>query len=109
MLGTTRVVFWLIFYSYVSLVASQQSWILSNFFTTTVISQISYLYKGAGRQTWDGVEAGGHAAGGGLYHLIGLFGVSMNPRSASHRPNKPRGPKVRFTNTGVNIRPIPLI
>ena len=28
---------------------------------------------------------GGWEAGGGLHHPIGLFGVAMSPRSASHR------------------------
>ena len=28
---------------------------------------------------------GGWEAGGGLYLLIGLFGVAMSPRSAIHR------------------------
>ena len=28
----------------------------------------------------------GWAAGGGLNPLLGLFGLAMNPRSASHRP-----------------------
>ena len=31
-------------------------------------------------------EGGGWEAGGGLYLPIGLFGVAMSPRSASHRP-----------------------
>ena len=31
---------------------------------------------------------GGWEAGGGLYLLIGLFGVAMSPRSASHRPRQ---------------------
>ena len=29
---------------------------------------------------------GGWEAGGGLHRPIGLFGVAMRPRSASHRP-----------------------
>ena len=29
---------------------------------------------------------GGWEAGGGLHHPTGLFGVTMSPRSASHRP-----------------------
>ena len=29
---------------------------------------------------------GGWKAGGRLYHPIGLFGVAMSPRNASHRP-----------------------
>ena len=37
-----------------------------------------------------GWEAGGGGweAGGGLYLPIGLFGVAMSPRSASHRPRQ---------------------
>ena len=31
---------------------------------------------------------GGWEAGGGLYLLIGLFGASVSPRSASHRPRQ---------------------
>ena len=37
---------------------------------------MDYTYKGVG----------GWEAGGGLHHPIGLFGVAMSPRSASHRP-----------------------
>ena len=41
------------------------------------------MYKG------DGVGGGGGwEAGGGLYLPIGLFGVAMSPRSASHRPRQ---------------------
>ena len=29
---------------------------------------------------------GGWEARGGLSHLLGLFGLAMSPRSASHRP-----------------------
>ena len=56
-------------------------------------------YKGVGG--WEGV-------GGGLYLPIGLFGASMCPRSASHRPRQDwRAYNARcLTNTGVNIRPI---
>ena len=32
-----------------------------------------------------GGGGGGWEAEGGLHHLIGLFGVVMSPRSASHR------------------------
>ena len=32
------------------------------------------------------VGGGGWEAGGGLHRPIGLFGVAMSPRSASHRP-----------------------
>ena len=38
-------------------------------------------YKGVG-------GGGGWEAGGGLYLSIGLFGVAMSPRSASHRPRQ---------------------
>ena len=49
-------------------------------------------------------------AGGGLYLPIGLFGVATSLRNTSHRPiDKPRWPKRRLTNTGVNIRPTPTI
>ena len=42
----------------------------------------------------EGVGGGGRwEAGGGLYLPIGLFGVAMSPRSASHRPiDKTGGP-----------------
>ena len=33
-------------------------------------------------------SGGGWVARDGLYLLIGLFGVSMSPRSASHRPRQ---------------------
>ena len=29
---------------------------------------------------------GGREAGGGLNHPLGLFGLAMSPRKASHRP-----------------------
>ena len=46
------------------------------------------------------------AAGGGLYIPIRLFGASMSPRSASHRPRQAyRGHKRSLTNTRVNILP----
>ena len=35
---------------------------------------------------WEGGGGGGWEARGQLHHPIGLFGVAMNPRSASHRP-----------------------
>ena len=41
------------------------------------------MYKGVGGQEGGG---GGWEAGGGLHRPIGLFGVAMSPRSASHRP-----------------------
>ena len=31
---------------------------------------------------------GGWEAGSGLYLTIGMFGVAMSPRSASHRPRQ---------------------
>ena len=40
-------------------------------------------YKGVGGHEGGG---GGWEAGGGLHHPIGLFGVAMSQRSASHRP-----------------------
>ena len=46
-------------------------------------------YKGLGG--WEGGEVGGGGgwkAGGRLYLPIGLFGASMSPRSASHRPRQ---------------------
>ena len=46
-------------------------------FTATVISQIAHI-----RIQVDGGGVGGWAAGGRLYLPIGLFGVSMSPRSA---------------------------
>ena len=55
---------------------------------------------------WVGWWRCGWAAGG----PIELFGVPMNPRSASYvviGPDKPRGePKRCLTNAGVNNRPI---
>ena len=36
---------------------------------------------------WVGGRGGdGWEAGGGLNHLLGLFGLAMSPRSAIHRP-----------------------
>ena len=45
------------------------------------------MYKGMGG--WEGGVVGGGdvwEAGGRLHCPIGLFGVAMSPRSASHRP-----------------------
>ena len=64
------------------------------------------MYKGVGG--WEGVGwveevggGGGWEAGGGLHRLIGLFGVAMSPRSASHGPKtRLEGPKRSLTNTG---------
>ena len=54
---------------------------------------------------------GGWEVGGTLYLLIGLFGVAIatSPKILFIGLDKPGGPKKRLTNTGVNIRPIPLI
>ena len=43
------------------------------------------IYKGVGG--WGGWEARG-----GLHRPIGLFGVAMSPRSASHGPDTTGGP-----------------
>ena len=46
------------------------------------------MYKGVGGWAgggWWG-SGGGWEARGVLHHPIGLFGVAMNPRSASHKP-----------------------
>ena len=46
-------------------------------------------YKGMGGWEGDGVGGGGGwDAGGGLNLPIGLFGVAMSLRSASHRPRQ---------------------
>ena len=37
------------------------------------------MHKEVGREEWD------RAARGGLYLPIGLFGVAMSPRNASHK------------------------
>ena len=54
------------------------------------------------------------AAIGGLYHPLGLFGLAMGLRSASHRLNMPATgpnilgqPKRHLSTTGVNFRPMP--
>ena len=46
-------------------------------------------------------------AGGRLNLPLGLFGLAMSPRSASHGPkiNMLRWPKRRLPITGVNFRP----
>ena len=46
------------------------------------------MYKVVGRSGGGGVGGGGWVAGGGLNPPIGLFGVAMCPRSASHRPRQ---------------------
>ena len=48
-------------------------------------------------------------AGGGLNLTIGLFGVAMSPRSASHRPRQDWRALRDVSPTQVNIRPIPPI
>ena len=60
------------------------------------------MYKGVGGWEVGGVGGGGGwEAGGGLHHPIGLFGVAMSPRSASHGPKiRLESPKRRLTNTG---------
>ena len=46
------------------------------------------MYKGVGG--WE-EGGGGWAAGGGLNPPLGLFGLAMSPRSASHRPKHVQG------------------
>ena len=53
---------------------------------------------------WDRSEAPGR-----LYFPIGLFEVAMSIRNIVIGLHKRGGPKRCLTNTGVNIRPIPLI
>ena len=57
----------------------------------------------------DGVGGEGRqAAGSGLSPPLGLFGLAMSPRSASHRPKHAyRWPKRLYAITGVNFRPMP--
>ena len=43
-------------------------------------------YKGLGGGRGVGGVGGGWEAGGGPHRLIGLFGVAMSTRGASHRP-----------------------
>ena len=44
-------------------------------------------------------------AGGGLYPLLGLFGLALCPRSASHVPKHPYiGPKRCLTTAVVNFK-----
>ena len=57
------------------------------------------MYKGVG-------DGGGWLVGGGLQLATGLFGVQ---KVLVIGPDMPRGPKRCLTNTGVNVRPIPLI
>ena len=54
---------------------------------------------------------GGWEVGGTLYLLIILFGVAIatSLKILVIGLDKPGGLKKRLTNTGVNIRPIPLI
>ena len=45
------------------------------------------MYKGVGRWEGDGMDGVGlWAAGGSVYLPLGLFGLAMSPRNASHRP-----------------------
>ena len=47
------------------------------------------MYNGVGGREEGGVGGeGGWEARGELYLPIGLFGVAMSPRSASHRPRQ---------------------
>ena len=54
----------------------------------------SSMYKGVSGWEKGGVGGGGGgwAAGGELNPPLGLFGVVMSPRSASHRPKYVQGP-----------------
>ena len=45
-------------------------------------------------------NGGGWAARGRLNHPLGLCGLAMCPRTASHRPNMFRTPKKHITTTG---------
>ena len=54
-------------------------------YTSIIIAGLAYACLflwgwGGWRSVWE--------AGGGLYLPIGLFGVVMSPRSASHRPRQ---------------------
>ena len=53
------------------------------------------------------MEGGGWEAGGRLNPLLGLFGLAMDPRSASHRPNMLEWHNRRLPITRVNFRPMP--
>ena len=57
-------------------------------------------------RTKGGVGGGGWAAGGGLYPLLGLFGLGMCPGMPAIGPNMLSGPKMCLTSTGVNFRPM---
>ena len=50
---------------------------------------------------------GGWEAGGRLNLLLGLFGLTTDPRSASHNPNMLEWRKRYLPITGVNFRPMP--
>ena len=84
------------------------------FHTTCNITDCTYKWW-VGWRGWGGSVGGGGGweAGGSLHLPIGLFGVFVRPRSAIYiaiGPDKPGGPGgmgVIFTNTGVNIIPIP--
>ena len=57
-----------------------------------------------------GGGGGGWAARGRLNPSLGLFGLAMSPRSASHRPKHAyRVPKRCLTITGVSFRPMPFM
>ena len=49
---------------------------------------------------------GGWESGGGLNLPLGLFGLAMGPRFASHSPNMLEWRKRRLLITGVNFRPM---
>ena len=51
------------------------------------------MYKKVGGWEEGGVGGGGEgwAAGGGLNPPLGLFGLTMSPRSAIHRPKHAHG------------------
>ena len=60
------------------------------------------------RQERGGVSGGAELeAGGRLNPMIGLFGLAMSPRSASHWPNMLRWYWIRLPITGLNFRPMP--
>ena len=82
-------------YSYFSV--SYHRWILSNFITATVISQVAHIRE------W--------AAEGRLFSLLRLFGVAMQliQQVPSIGPDNARGPKGHLCNTRANFRPIPTI
>ena len=59
---------------------------MSNFFIATIELRVAPIR--VGRQEEGGMGGrGGWAARGGLYILLKLFRVAMNPRSARYRPS----------------------